>query len=165
MSVGGPPEQQLILLPARTAAEASAWGSVCVDYAATFATVTLARDPETVDWRGFQHVTIVQPSFWPDELPLLIKQANPEIVLDRLPVDSPEALHLALNVRTYFGWRYGPQDNFDWARVWPPARTLIGLHGRSNGELQPADLTTVRTARMEAVKLTSHATLESVRQL
>jgi hypothetical protein len=165
MSVGGPPEQQLVLLPARTAAEASAWGSVCVDYAATFATVTVARDPETVDWRGYQHVTIVQPSFWPDELPLIIKQANPDIVLDRIPVDTPEALQLALNVRTYFGWRYGPQDSFDWAKLWPPARSLIGLHGRSNGELQGADYTMVRSARVEAVKLTSHATLESVQAL
>jgi hypothetical protein len=136
-----------------------------MEYAATFATIHFARDPEGVDWRGYEHVTIVRPGYWPDELPLVIKQANPEIELDRIQVDTPEALRLALSVRVYFGWRYGPQTEFDWAQLWPPARALIGLHGRSNGELEPADLTVVRAARLEAVKLTSHATLESVRQL
>jgi hypothetical protein len=165
MSLGGPPEHQLMLLPARTAQEASAWGSVCMEYAAAFDVVHFARDPEVVDWRGYQRVTIVRPSFWPDDLPLLIKQANPDIVLDRIPVDTPEALQMVLSVRVYFGWRYGPQTAFDWARLWPPARALIGLHGRSNGELQPPDYTIVSTARIEAVKITSHATLATVRQL
>jgi hypothetical protein len=165
MSLGGPPEQQLLLLPARTAAEASAWGRVCADYAAAFETVHLARDPETVDWRGYQHVTIVRPAFWPPDLPAFIRQANPEIVIDYLQIDTPEALQLALSVRIYYGWRYGPQDEFDWARQWPAARSLIGLHGRSNGEMQPADFTVVRAARVEAVKITSHATLDTVRAL
>jgi hypothetical protein len=165
MSLGGPPEQQLMLLPARNPADASAWGSVVMEYAAAFQTVHFARDPATVDWRGYERVTIVRPSFWPDDLALTIKQANPEAVVDRIPVDTPEALQIILNVRIYYGWRYGPQNDFDWARLWPPGKALIGLHGRSNGELEAADYAVVRAARMEAVKITTHATPVTVRQL
>jgi hypothetical protein len=156
---------QLVLLPARSAAEASAWGSVAAEYAAAFQTVHFARDPLTVDWRGYQHVTIVRPSHWPDDLPVLIKQANPALAIDRIPVDTPEALQMILNVRVYYGWRYGPQNDFDWARLWPPGKSLIGLHGRSNGELESADYGVVRAARIEAVKITTHATPATVRQL
>jgi len=165
MSLGGPPEQQLFLLPAADAAEASAWGAVIMEYAAAFEVVQFARDPATVDWRGYQHVTLVRPSYWPDDLPLIIKQANPEIVIDRIPVDTPEALQIILNVRVYYGWRYGPQTEFQWGQLWPYGKSLIGLHGRSNGELQGADYDIVRTARVEAVKLTSHATPATVKLL
>lgn len=159
------PDRQVILLPARNAAEASAWGSAAMEYAATFANVDFARDPERVDWRGYQHVTIVRPRFWPDDLPLIVKQANPEAIIDRIPVDTPEALQIVLNVRVYYGWRYGPQTDFDWAQLWKPGVSLIGLHGRSDGELQPADYPIVARARIEAVKVTSHATMDSVRRL
>jgi hypothetical protein len=77
MSLGGPPEQQLILLPARTPAEAADWGSAVMEYAAGFDTIQYARDPARVDWRAYEHVTIVQPSRWPPDLELIIKQANP----------------------------------------------------------------------------------------
>lgn len=165
MSLGGPPEQQLFLLPAGNAAAASAWGSVIAEYAAAFPVVQFARDAATVDWLSYQHVTLVQPAFWPADLPLIIKQANPDIVIDRIPVDTPEALQIILNVRVYYGWRYGPQTAFDWAQLWPYGKALIGLHGRSNGELEPADYAIVRTARVEAVKLTSHATPTTVKAL
>jgi len=165
MSVDRTTERQLMLLPARTAAEASAWGSMCMEYAATYATVHFARDLATVDWRGYERVTIVRPNYWPDDLPVIIKQANPDILLDRIPVDTPEALQLALSVRVYFGWRYGPQGEMDWARLWPPGRALIGLHGRSNGEMEDPDFAVVRAGRIEAVKITTHATLATVRQL
>ena len=165
MSLGGPPEQQLFLLPAANAAEASAWGAAVMEYAAAFPVVQFARDPETVDWLSYQHVTLVRPGYWPEDLALAIKQANPEVVIDRIPVDTPEALQIILNVRVYYGWRYGPQTEFDWAQLWPYGKALIGLHGRSNGELQAADYAIVRTARVEAVKLTSHATPETVKAL
>ena len=165
MSLGGPPEQQLILLPARTPAEASAWGSAVMEYAASFATIHYARDPERVDWRAYQHVTIVQPGHWPDDLEFLIKQANPSLVIDRIPVDTPEALQILLNVRVYYGWRYGPQSEFDWARLWPFGRSLIGLHGRSSGELEGKDYDILRVAQIEAVKVTTHATLRTVRRI
>jgi hypothetical protein len=165
MSLGGPPEEQLVLLPARTPAEAAAWGAAVTDYAAAFANIHFARDPRTVDWRGYQSVTIIRPRFWPSDLALVIKQANPDIRLDWIPVDTPEALQLVLNVRVYYGWRYGPQSDFDWAQLWPAARSLIGLHGRSNGEFEDADFPVVRAARLEAVKVTSHATPATVERL
>jgi hypothetical protein len=158
-------DNQLMLLPARTSAEAAAWGSAAMEYALLFRDVHFARDPKGVDWRGYQHVTIVRPRFWSHDLPLVIKQANPSIVIDRIPVDTPEALQVVLNVRVYYGWRYGPRTEFDWAQLWPPAVTLIGLHGRSDGELQDPDYPIVTKARMEAVKITTHATLESVERL
>jgi hypothetical protein len=165
MGLGGSPELQVMLLPARTAVEASAWGSAAMEYAAAFDTVHFARDPERVDWRGYQSVSILRPGFWPDDLPLLIKQANPTIRLDVIQVDTPDALRLVLHVRVYYGWRYGPQGEFDWAQLWPPGQCLIGLHGRADGELQPADYPVVKAARLEAMKITSHATLETVNQL
>jgi hypothetical protein len=160
-----PIDSQLMLLPARTAAEASAWGSAAMEYAAAFRPLHFTRDPAGVDWRSYQHVSIVRPRFWPEDLPLAIKQANPDAVIDRIPVDSPEALQLVLNVRAYYGWRYGPQTEFDWSQLWPPRAALIGVHGRADGELQDADYPIVARARLEAVKLTSHATLETVRRL
>jgi hypothetical protein len=38
----------------------------------------------------------------------------------------------------------------------------VGIHGRSDGELQPADLPLIQRGRFEAVKLLSYATLQSV---
>lgn len=168
MSLGGPPEAQIILLPARTPAESSAWGSAAMEYAAAFQTIDFSRDPQRVDWRGYQRVTIVRPGFWPSDLTLLIKQANPDILFDRIPVDTPEALQLVLHVRVYYGWRYGPQTSMDWTAAWPYGRALIGLHGRSDGELQPPDYEVVRAAKLEALKLTTHATpatLDKLRQI
>lgn len=165
MGLGGSSENQLMLLPARNAAEASFWGSAAMEYAAAFETVYLVRDPERVDWRGYQSVSIVRPDYWPDDLALVIKQANPTIRFDLIRVDTPEALRLVLHVRVYYGWRFGPQGEFDWAQLWPPGQCLIGLHGRADGELQAADYPIVREARLEAMKLTSHATPETVKQL
>ena len=165
MSADKPPEDQLMLLPARTPAEASAWGSAAMEYAAAFQNVHFARDPSRVDWRGYRRVSIVRPSFWPDDLAVIIKQANPEIGIDRIPVDTSDALRVLLNLRVRYGWRYGSQEDFDWAGVWPWGVSLIGLHGRSNGEFEKSDYAIVRTARLEAVKITSHATMATVHQL
>ena len=165
MTFPAEPDYQLFLLPARTAAEASAWGSVAMEYAAAFHTVQFARDPAVVDWRGYQHITIVRPSFWPEDLPLIIKQANALAVIDRIPADSPEALQLVLNVRVYYGWRYGPQTPFDWSKLWPPGVALVGLHGRADGNLQDADYAEIQRARIEAVKLTTQAGPETVKRL
>jgi hypothetical protein len=165
MSLGGPPEAQIILLPARTPAESSLWGSAAMEYAAAFETIDFSRDPQRVDWRAYQHVTIVQPAFWPPDLILLLKQANPDIRIDRIPVDTPQALQLVLHVRVYYGWRYGPQTGTDWTQAWPYGRSLIGLHGRSDGELQPPDYEVVQAARLEAIKLTTHATPASLDKL
>ena len=124
-----------------------------------------ARDPARVEWRGYQHITIVRPSFWPANLPLVIKQANPKAIIDRIPVETPEVLQMVLSVRVYYNWRYGPQTQFDWTRLWEPGVSLIGLHGRADGNLQDADYAILERARIEAVKLTSHAGPETAQRL
>src|SRR2546425_196849 len=138
MSLGGPSEAQIILLPARTPAESSAWGSAAMEYAAAFQTIDFSRDPQRVDWRGYQHVTIVRPNFWPADLALVIKQANPDIVIDRLPVDTPEALQLVLHVRVYYGWRYGPKTAADLDRLMSYDQTLryVEIHNEPNVTLE-----------------------------
>lgn len=159
------PDYQLVLLPARTAQAAAAWGSAAMAYAAFFPDVHFARDPARVDWRGYSHITVINPAYWPDDLIAQIKQANPAASVDLIPVSAPEVLQTILNVRVYTGLRYGPQRAVDWAQLWPAGRCLIGLHGRADGELQDLDFDVLRQARVEAVKLTSDATAESVRRL
>jgi hypothetical protein len=136
-----------------------------MEYASVFGSVQFARDPRGVDWRAFQHITIVNPRFWPQDLPLVIRQAHPAAALDRIPADTPEALQMVLSDRVYYGWRYGPQTDVDWAQLWPPGLTYIGLHGRTSGEMLDADFPVVAAARVEAVKITTHATLETVDRL
>ncbi len=159
------PDYQLFLLPARNAQEYAAWGSAAMEYAAFFPDVHFARDPALIDWRGYSHITIIHPDFWPDDLLIAIRQAHPPAALDLIPVTTPEILQTVLNVRVYTGLRYGPKQAVDWAKFWKPGKCLIGLHGRSDGELQDADYTIIARARVEAVKLTSHATMESVTRL
>jgi hypothetical protein len=159
------PDYQLFLLPARDAREASAWGSAAMAYAAFFPHVHFSRDPARVEWRSYNHVTIVNPRFWPDDLLVTIKQANPAIAIDVIPAEFPEILQTILNVRVYTGLRYGPKVEYDWSKVWPPGRCLIGLHGRSDGALQEADYAIIERARMEAVKLTSYADPRNVARL
>lgn len=159
------PDYQLVLLPARTAAEAAAWGGAALAYAAFFPDMHFARDPARVDWRGYPHVTIINPGFWPEDLIPQIKQANPAAVIDLIAATTPEILQTILHTRVYTGLRYGPQRIVDWLQLWPAGRCLIGLHGRADGELQPADFAVMAAARLEAVKLTSYATFESLRGL
>lgn len=161
------PDYQLFLLPAHDATEAAIWGAAAMAYAAFYPDVHFSRDPARVDWRGYGHVTVVNPGFWPEDLLAVIRQANPLAEIDLINVETPEILQTILNVRMYTGLRYGPRqaEPFDWQPLWPYGRCLIGLHGRSDGELQEADFGIVRRARMEAVKLLSYATMESVRRL
>jgi len=48
---------------------------------------------------------------------------------------------------------------------WPPGYCLVGVHGRADGPLQPADYAQVATGRVEAVKLLSDAQPSDVDQL
>jgi hypothetical protein len=159
------PDYQLFLLPARNAVEASAWGSAAMEYAAFFPHVHFSRDPARVDWRNYNHVTIVHPQFWPDDLIVTIRQSNPNIGIDVIPAQVPAILQTILNVRVYTGLRYGPRVEHDWSRLWPAGRCLVGLHGRADGALQEADYTIITRARMEAVKLTSYGSPENVLRL
>ena len=127
------PDYQLVLLPARTAAAAAAWGGAALAYAAFFPDMHFARDPARVDWRGYPHVTIINPGFWPEDLIPQIKQANPAAVIDLIAATTPEILQTILHTRVYTGLRYGPQRIVDWLQLWPAGRCLIGLHGRAVG--------------------------------
>lgn len=48
---------------------------------------------------------------------------------------------------------------------WPPGFCYVGVHGRTDGPMQPADYPPVTTARLEAVKLLSSARPENVDEL
>ena len=52
-----------------------------------------------------------------------------------------------------------------WSAVWPASACLAGLHGRADGEMQEEDYAVVQAARIEAVKITSHATMDTVAKL
>ncbi|MBI4770078.1 MAG: hypothetical protein HY784_06610 [Chloroflexi bacterium] len=156
---------QLILLPGETGAERAAWGEAALAYALAFGGMLFRPDLTGLDLRTFDHVTLIKPEAWPATLPAALSRAVPGAALDLIPAPTPEALRAVLNVRVYYGWRYGPQTRQDWAAAWPRGVCLAGLHGRANGELQADDLPIVSRARMEAVKITSHATMESVRNL
>lgn len=162
---GGPHEEQLILLPARTAREMVRWGAAALDYAVAFGGMAFERQVDRVDFSQFDHVTVVRPDFWPEDLILTIRQQNPRAVIEPLYASTPEILNIVLNVRVYYGWRYGPQTEQDWAVLWPDGVCRIGLHGRSDGEFQEADYPIVRRARAEAVKVTTHATMQTVGRL
>jgi hypothetical protein len=159
------PDYQLFLLPARDAQAAAVWGAAAMAYAAFYPDVHFSREPSRVDWRGYRHITIVNPAFWPDDLALAIRQANPQAELDFIDAQSPEVLQTVLNVRVFTGLRYGIKVEVDWLKVWPVGKALVGLHGRADGELQEADFGLVSRARVEAVKLTSYATPDSVARL
>lgn len=159
-------DYQLILVPGRDSVEAAAWGAALMAYAAFYPNVHVSRDPQAVDWAGYRHVTIINLGAWPDDLLTTLKQTRPQPIVDLIAADTPAALTAQLDERVRLGQRYGPladqREPSDWAAVWPPERCLVGIHGRSDGELQPADLPLIARGRFEAVKLLSYATMQSV---
>ena len=157
--------EHLVLLPGGTEAEAAGWSEAVLDYGLAFGGMLFRRTVAGINFANFTYVTIIRPRVWPADLTERITASNPEVVLDEIRVPTPEALKAVLNVRVYFGWRYGPQTEQDWSAIWPRGVCLAGLHGRADGELLVPDFSVVRSARMEAVKVTSHATMESVRAL
>lgn len=59
----------------------------------------------------------------------------------------------------------GPQPPPALTYPWPPGVCLVGVNGRADGRLQPADDEAVKQARLEAVKLNSTAAPEDVDRL
>ncbi len=154
----------LVLLPSGPSeADSAAWSEAVVDYALAFGGMLFRRALEGVDWSALRHVTVVNPDAWPPDLTAQIDAANARIVVDAIRVPSPDALRAVLNVRVYYGWRYGPLGKQDWAQAWPAGACLVGLHGRANGEMEEPDYPLVKRARLEAVKLTTHATMKTVK--
>ena len=157
--------EQLFLVPGRTKAEVAQWGAAVLEYAVLFPGVYISHDFADAARPQFERITIVNPDDWPEELAVLIKQNPRPLVAERLTAPTPEVLAEILHVRVYYGLRFGFQTEYDWSQQWPLGMSLIGLHGRADGELLGPDFDIVRRARVEGVKLTSHATDESVKAL
>ena len=153
---------QLILVPARTDVELAEWGGGILSYARAFDSVTISNDSVRVRQGRFEHLTIVQPDFWPPELHLWIKQLTFKPQIEYLTAPNPQILAQILNVRVYFNLRFGFETAYDWSQLWAPEVSLIGLHGRADGELLERDFNIARTARLEAIKVTDHATPASI---
>ncbi len=163
-----PQIEQLFLVPGRTKAETAIWGAAVMEFAVRFPGVFISHDYTQAVRPQYDRITIVEPDIWPEELWTMIKQNPRRMRVEKLSAPSPEVLAEILHVRVYYGLRFGFQTGFDWAQQWPPGVSLIGLHGRADGEMLQPDLDIVRSARIEAVKLTSHAsasTLEALRAL
>ncbi len=158
-------DRHLVLLPAGNGHEASDWSGAALDYAVAFGGILFRREVSGLRFSDFSHVTIVKPEAWPKNLTETIVASNPAVVLDLIPAPNPEALRAMLNTRVFHGWRYGPLGQKDWNAVWPAGACLAGLHGRADGEMQEEDYAVVQAARIEAVKITSHATMDTVAKL
>ncbi len=165
------PEQrieQLFLVPGSTKAEVAAWGAAVLEFAAYFPGVFISHDYADALRPEFERITIVEPDSWPDDLWTMIKQNPRQLVVEKLNAPTPEVLAEILHVRVYYGLRFGFQTEYDWKQQWPPGVSLIGLHGRSDGNLHGVDYDIVQKARIETIKLTSHAepsTLERLRAI
>lgn len=153
---------QLLLVPARTDAELAEWGATALAYSQAFDAVTISNNVDLIRTGRFEHITIVQPEWWPAELHLRLKQAAHKPRIEYLMAPNPQVLAQILNVRVYYNLRFGFETAYDWSQQWAPGVSYIGLHGRADGELLDRDIDIARTARLEAVKITSHATPASV---
>jgi len=157
--------EQLFLVPGKTKADAAVWGAAVAEYAAAFPGVYISNDYRLALQPNFERITIVDSDDWHEEMWLFLRQNPRRFILETLVAPTPEVLADLLHVRVYHGLRFGFQTEFDWKPLWNYNICLIGLHGRSDGEMQEADVRLVRDSRMEAVKLTSHATHLSVRTM
>ena len=157
--------EQLFLVPGKTAAEVARWGAAVTEYAAQFPGLYISPDWAEAAKEQYERITLVNPDAWPEELWLAIKQNPRPIVVEPIIAPTPEVLAETLHTRTESNLRFGFESQFDWGQQWPYAVGLIGLHGRGDGEMQGGDFDLVRRARLEAVKLTSHATGTTVKAL
>jgi hypothetical protein len=157
--------EQLFLVPGKTAAEVAQWGAAVAEFAAQFPGVYISPDWAEASKDQYERITLVNPDSWPEELWLAIKQNPRPIVVEQIIAPTPDVLAETLHTRTESNMRFGLESQFDWSPQWPYEVGLIGLHGRGDGEMQGADLDVVRRARLEGVKLTSHASGSSVKAI
>ncbi|MBI3363155.1 MAG: hypothetical protein HY023_18795 [Chloroflexi bacterium] len=164
---------RLVLVPARDAYDMTRWGAAAANYRRAFGEVIFARDPYAIALDEFERVTVVDPDFWPGDVMAYLRQQAPRIKVEVIFAPTPEVLAEILNARAFFASSYQvapeqvpqPTPNPELTGLWPRGVCLIGLHGRADGELQDADFSVYDTARIEAAKLTSHATEQSVSRL
>ncbi len=157
--------EQLFLVPGTTPAEVAQWGAAVVEYAALFPGVYISRDYTEAVRPHYERITVVNPDAWPEALWTAIKQNPRPLVVEPLTAPTPEVLAEILHARVYHGLRFGFQTEYDWSQQWPLGMSLIGVHGRGDGELEARDLDVVRRSRVEGIKLLSYASGESVRAL
>jgi len=162
-----PRVEVLFLLPGRTKTETSLWGAALVEYAAHYPGVTVSFNFADAARPEFERIVVVNPEGWSEDLWLLIKQNPRRVIVERLEAASPKALADLLHRHVEYGLRFsfGAVGTGDWRNEWTSGVTLIGLHGRSDGEMQAWDYDITRTARVEAIKLTSHASPKTVERL
>lgn len=157
--------EQLFLVPGKTKAEVATWGAAVLEFANMFPGVYISSDYRHALQPHFEQITIVDSDEWQEEVWLFLKQNPRKVVLETLVAPTPDVLAEILHVRVYSGLRFGFQTQFDWSPVWKYGVCFIGLHGRSDGEMLDQDMRLVIEARVEAVKLTSHATPTSLKAL
>ncbi len=157
--------EQLFLVPGRTPNELAQWGAAVLEYATAFPGIYISHDYTDAALPQYERVTLVNPDDWPEELWTLLKQNPRTFETEQLTAPTPEVLAEILHVRAYYNLRFGFETEFDWSQVWPLGVSLIGLHGRGDGELLGGDVDVMRRARVEAVKLTSHASGASIKAL
>lgn len=163
---------QLVLLPARDAYDMTRWGAAAANFSQKFSGVVYARDPYAVALDEFERVTVVNPDYWPGDVMAYLRQHAPRIQIEVIFAPTAEVLGEILAARAYYGQRQAPPAEAaaqaqaqTFTEVWPRGVCLIGLHGRADGELSDPDFQVFATGRIEACKLTSHATSLSVQRL
>ena len=161
---------QLVLFPARSAADLTRWGAAAANYGNAFARVKFGRDPDARDLPSFEKIVVVNPQAWGEamldglyhHLATRAEGADVETVY----VTGPAHLSQVLNHRAHTNDRNGLQERTLAQAAWQAGGSLIGLYGRGSGEFQGPDFAILQTAQIEAVKLLAHhntATLNGVR--
>jgi hypothetical protein len=90
-------------------------------------------------------------------------QNFPQVRVDYVAAASPDELRASLQKRINLDDPYLPVSSVTFP--WPAGRCLVGVHGRADGPLQPADFAAVQASQVEAVKLLTWARPEDIDQL
>ncbi|MBI3363156.1 MAG: hypothetical protein HY023_18800 [Chloroflexi bacterium] len=151
---------QLVLFPARNAAEMTRWGAAAANFGNAFSRVKFGRDPDAREIPNYDKVLLVNPQSWGeptidpiyDHLAARAEGADVETMY----VTGPRHLSQILNYRAYMNDRLGLKERGLARSEWQAGGSLIGLYGRGSGEMEGSDFEIMRTARIEAVKLIAH---------
>jgi hypothetical protein len=151
---------QLVLFPARDAADLTCWGAAAANYGNAFTRVKFGRDPDARELPHYEKIVLVNPQQWGeavlDSLYGHLADRAEGAEVETLYVTGPGHLSEVLNRRAYAGDRSGAQERALARDAWQAGGSLIGLYGRGSGEFERPDFEIVRTARIEAVKLIAH---------
>ena len=135
---------QLFLVPGRTESGSGDMGRGSGGIRGDVPGVYISNDHRLALQPNFERITIVESDDWHEEPWLFLRQNPRRFILETLVAPTPEVLAELLYVRVYHGLRFGFQTEFDWKPLWNYNICLIGLHGRSDGEMQEADIRLVR---------------------